>query len=190
MNRFWFPPLLFLIPAVFISCKQNKKAPSVPEKKLPDIAAIKPDDSTRNKPLTAAYHFLPIDSAVISNIWKTFTPDELGIILAINRIDYAKLNKTDTLIVPDTIITDRMYYSDFPENIPLLDSVKKILFFSYRIQAFAAYENGKLVRWGPTSMGKQSTPNPNKLLNPEFPAEPNHSSYREVHCNLPCCCLR
>ena len=37
-----------------------------------------------------------------------------------------------------------------------LKDVKKMVFFSYPIQAYALYENGELIKWGPTSMGKKS----------------------------------
>jgi hypothetical protein len=62
------------------------------------------------------------------------------------------------LIVPDTFLPSLDYYSPFPKHLSFMDSIKKILLFSYKTQAFAAYENGILSRWGPTSLGKKSTP--------------------------------
>ena len=85
------------------------------------------------------------------------------IILALNRIDHDNVGARDTLMIPDTVSTDIMIYSPFPGKIKLLDSVHKILLFSYPIESFAAYQNGKLVRWGPTSLGKKSTPTPEGL---------------------------
>jgi lipoprotein-anchoring transpeptidase ErfK/SrfK len=38
------------------------------------------------------------------------------------------------------------------------------LLISYPIEAFGAYEQGKLVRWGPTSLGKKSTKTPTGLF--------------------------
>jgi hypothetical protein len=41
--------------------------------------------------------------------------------------------------------------------------VPRLLAVSQRAQAFAAYEFGRLVHWGPTSTGKAKTPTPNAL---------------------------
>jgi hypothetical protein len=86
------------------------------------------------------------------------------IILALNRLDERFIRKPDSIVVPDTIINDKLLHSPFPKHIALLESVKKILLVDQRIQAFAAYESGNLVYWGPTSTGKKSTPTPNGLF--------------------------
>lgn len=92
--------------------------------------------------------------------------DTIGakIILALNRLDEIFIRKPDSIVVPDTIINDKLLYSPFPKHLALLERVKKILLVDQRIQAFAAYEFGNLVNWGPTSTGKKSTPTPNGLF--------------------------
>ena len=45
----------------------------------------------------------------------------------------------------------------------ILNSIPKTVLIAQRIQAFALFENGKLVKWGPISSGKQSTKTPNGL---------------------------
>lgn len=92
--------------------------------------------------------------------------DTIGakIILALNRLDERYIRKPDSIVVPDTIINDKLLYSPFPKHLALLESVKKILLVDQRIQAFAAYEFGNLINWGPTSTGKKSTPTPNGLF--------------------------
>jgi lipoprotein-anchoring transpeptidase ErfK/SrfK len=45
-----------------------------------------------------------------------------------------------------------------------LENVKKFVFFPYPIQAFGVYEYGNLIKWGPTSMGKKSTPTKKGLM--------------------------
>ena len=92
--------------------------------------------------------------------------DTIGakIILALNRLDEIFIRKPDSIVVPDTIINDKLLYSPFPKYLALLERVKKILLVDQRIQAFAAYESGNLVNWGPTSTGKKSTPTPNGLF--------------------------
>jgi len=86
--------------------------------------------------------------------------DTLDVILALNRIDRSSLLKIDTLIMPDTIGIGIELFSPYPENIDELHAIKKILLVSYYTQAFAVYENGMQIRWGPGSLGKQSTPTP------------------------------
>jgi hypothetical protein len=92
--------------------------------------------------------------------------DTIGakIILALNRLDERFIRKPDSIVVADTIINGKLLYSPFPKHLALLESVKKILLVDQRIQAFAAYEFGNLVNWGPTSTGKKSTPTPNGLF--------------------------
>lgn len=92
--------------------------------------------------------------------------DSIGakIILALNRLDERFIVKPDSIVVPDTIINDKNIYSPFPKHIALLETVKKILLVDQHIQAFAVYEFGNLLNWGPTSTGKKSTPTPNGLF--------------------------
>jgi hypothetical protein len=42
----------------------------------------------------------------------------------------------------------------FPLEVALKE-VNKVILFSYPSQTFAAYENGQLVRTGPTNMGRE-----------------------------------
>jgi len=60
-------------------------------------------------------------------------------------------------------VGDELRHAPFPATIALLDSVPRLIAVSQRVQAFAAYERGRLVRWGPTSTGKAKTPTPNAL---------------------------
>lgn len=94
--------------------------------------------------------------------WKldSFSQGELNVILALNRIDYADIWRVDSLIAPKNFFDELINYSPFPEKIQSILPVRKLLLVSYKIQAFAAYENGTLVRWGPVSLGKKSTPTP------------------------------
>ena len=94
----------------------------------------------------------------IKQLDSQYSPEQIHILLGLNRIDKKALRRVDTLIVPDTFIANWLAYAPFPAHLQALDSISKILLFSYRLQAFAAYENGKLTRWGPTSLGKKSTP--------------------------------
>ena len=59
-------------------------------------------------------------------------------------------------MIPDKISADFLDYSPFPYQLDVLNDVDKFVVFSYPMQSYAAYENGKLMKWGPTSMGKKS----------------------------------
>lgn len=87
---------------------------------------------------------------------EKFSKKEQYTILALNRYDPDNLWRVDTLVIPDKFYDNFLKYSPFPAQISLLKEVKKFVYFSYPIQAFAVYENGDLTKWGPSSMGKKS----------------------------------
>ncbi|HXI21769.1 MAG TPA: L,D-transpeptidase [Gemmatimonadales bacterium] len=83
-------------------------------------------------------------------------------ILKINRVDEAHARRR-ALVVPDRV-GDELSYSPFPATVPALLEVPKFIVVSRRVQAFGAYEYGRLVRWGPTSTGKATTPTDSGLF--------------------------
>jgi lipoprotein-anchoring transpeptidase ErfK/SrfK len=87
---------------------------------------------------------------------------ELLTVLKINRIDAAHARGRQ-LLVPDSI-ADELTYSPLPDSLPALASLPKFVLVSRRVQAFGAYEHGVLVRWGPTSTGKETTPTDSGLF--------------------------
>lgn len=101
-----------------------------------------------------------------TNEWLKSLPagDTLNALLALNRIDRNNLYRLDSLIFPDTIGQSIDLYSPFPEKVETLKAVKKILLVSHYVQAFAVYENGLRIKWGPASLGKESSPTPTGLF--------------------------
>lgn len=109
-----------------------------------------------------AYPVKGVDSAI--KIFKRkYSPEEQYTILALNRLDIKHIGRADTLIIPEKIESDFMAYSPYPATVEAIKDIPKIIFFSYPIQAFGAYEHGKLVYWGPTSMGAKIHPTPTGL---------------------------
>ena len=104
------------------------------------------------------------NTAEIDSFKLLFSDEELTTILALNRIDLRKFRDSLVIVLPDSLSLGFYDFSPFPKTIPAFDTVSRIIFVSREIQAFAAYENGKLFRWGPTSTGKKSTPTPNGLF--------------------------
>jgi hypothetical protein len=87
-----------------------------------------------------------------------------NIIAAINRVDVAHLPRLDSFLVPDRYVEDIKAYMPYPAIASSLKDIRKIIFFSYPTQTFAAYENGKLVISGPTNMGKKASLTPTGLF--------------------------
>jgi hypothetical protein len=83
-------------------------------------------------------------------------------VLKINRVDQRHA-RHGQLLVPD-VIGAELGYSPFPDSLPELARVPKFILVSRQVQAFGAYENGALVRWGPTSTGKAATPTDSGLF--------------------------
>ncbi len=133
-----------------------------PISKAKETTKKKTDDAPATKAIT--WHALTKKDSLRKAINTLYTPEQRYIIYALNRVDAGSSKRPDTLIVPDTIIGDMLAYAPFPAQAPFLKDVKKIVFFAYPIQAFGAYENGTLVHWGPTSMGKKATPTPTGLF--------------------------
>ena len=90
-----------------------------------------------------------------------YGPANIEAILEINRIDLAHIKKGSVLVIPDSFDQS---FSSFPQTISELADIPKIFLISQRVQAFGAYEYGNLVRTGPVSSGKKSTPTANKLF--------------------------
>ena len=105
--------------------------------------------------------------------WLKSLPDgdTLQALLVVNRIDKIHLLRLDSIVFPDTIGKSINLYSPFPKKVDGLANINKILFISYYAQAFAVYEKGLLIRWGPANLGKKSTPTPTGLLSTNWKAK-------------------
>ena len=173
---------LFIIISLFlIQCKKEESVPSSDKNDNPITDILTPDDKKEEdsvkeeKPKVPDvviprkdFGFYPwvyknTDSVSQKNK-KEFTGKALYTILALNRLDRANIGAADTLVVPAKIEDDFLIYSPFPGHVTSLENVRKFVFFSYPIQAFGVYENGNLIKWGPTSMGKKATPTKRGLM--------------------------
>lgn len=132
-----------------------------------EVKTVKREGPKRIEPKSFTYSKVPTKS------WLETNPNEkeLDIVLAVNRMDLANLKKKDSLLLPSDLSGDLEYYLPFPFEIKVLENVKKILFFSYASQTFAAYEYGFLTHVGPTNMGKKSAITPEGLYFANWKAE-------------------
>lgn len=94
---------------------------------------------------------------------KKFTSKELTTIVALNRVDKNTFVNVDTLLIPDQFDDDFLAYSPFPYTLEEAKKITKLAVFSYPIQAYGLYENGELVKWGPSSMGTKQYLTPEGL---------------------------
>jgi lipoprotein-anchoring transpeptidase ErfK/SrfK len=98
--------------------------------------------------------------------------------LKMNRIDKRHIHTGDSLVIPDAS-ADLMSIAPFPIQLEIARKIPKLVLVSRRVQAFGAYESGRLVRWGPTSTGKKSTPTPAGLYHANWKAKTRRSSVNQ-----------
>lgn len=111
----------------------------------------------------------------IAELESRLGPELFAATLKINRLDKKHLRGGEWLVVPDSN-ADAANASPFPPAIEAARSISKLILVSRREQAFGVYESGKLVRWGPTSTGKKSTPTPAGLYHANWKARETRSS--------------
>jgi len=135
---------------------ENTKTPA-PEKDSVAKAQEEADEREKLNTKFSSLIFTPKNRDSLMSVFnKNFSEKERYTILALNRLDSKNKWRADTLMIPAKISENFMDYSPFPYHLDILNDVKKIVVFSYPIQAYGVYSNGVLVKWGPTSMGKKS----------------------------------
>lgn len=83
----------------------------------------------------------------------------------LNRTLIGRAQVGDTLVVPTRFDIDFRAYSPFPRYYPGARDFPKLFIIHKTVQAFAAYEHGKLVRWGIVNTGAPESPTPNGRFN-------------------------
>jgi hypothetical protein len=99
-------------------------------------------------------------------------------ILKVNRLDLKHIRQGDSLVVALGKV-DTLRLSPFPLEIDASARFPKLLLVSVRVQAFAAYEHGRLVRWGPTSTGRRETPTPARLYHTNWKDKERVSTFND-----------
>jgi len=156
---------------VFVGCGKTREGAPPP---APDSAAVVPaPDSAQSAPADS----VPPDSVAgvafeprfqrfavrtprrLNALLDSIGPANAFEVLKVNRVDLAHVRDRDTLVVPD-VFGDSLDLAPFPREITAVRDTAKLLLISLRSQAFAAYDSGLLVRWGPTSTGRRDMPTP------------------------------
>jgi hypothetical protein len=100
-----------------------------------------------------------IEGGPLRELAARFTPQELGVLEKLNRADVKHLSRLESMVVPSEWRREADY-SPFPQQYAAAAPLPKLLIVDQPSQAFAAYEFGQLVYWGPTSTGRQAKPTP------------------------------
>ena len=107
---------------------------------------------------------------------RRFTPDQLALLEKLNRATVTHLERLDLLVIPDRWSGDELAYSPFPSRSEWAARYPKALIVHQPGQAFAAYESGRLIRWGPVSSGRRQAPTPAGLFHLNWRSPGRHST--------------
>lgn len=121
-------------------------------------------DSIERRFIPISYHRVPINSkSVLDSIRRVCakTGESLPayrVMRLLNRKDLQYVRVGDTLVMPDTILTDLRAYSVFPQYWAGGDTIPKIVLVSNAWQTYACYEYGELVRVAACNSGEERKP--------------------------------
>jgi hypothetical protein len=141
-------------------------------------------DTVVAPPLAAAprrpsYRPVGIDGArALARLRQELGERRFDAVLKVNRRDLRHVREGDTLAVPDTL-HDWIGLSPFPAALTAAADHSKLLLISLRVQAFAAYDSGRLSRWGPTSTGREEQPTPAGLYHTNWKDKERTSTFND-----------
>jgi len=134
-------------------------------------------------PLAFAFEVLRRPHDFVALERRLGTP-RLDQVLRLNRVDRAHVHDRDTLVVPvsaawDSLAPDWTLLCPFPRGLAPADSIARLLIVSARIQAWAAYDSGRMVRWGTTSTGRREKPTPPGLYHTNWKQPVRTSTFND-----------
>lgn len=88
-------------------------------------------------------------------------PHRMQLVELTNRVRTEYILQRQELLVPDSFPADFRAYTPYPINYAAADTLPKLFVIDKYTQTFAAYANGKLVRWGLVSTGMEDEATPN-----------------------------
>jgi lipoprotein-anchoring transpeptidase ErfK/SrfK len=143
-------------------------APAAPTPAPPDTAVH-----------AGVYRVRPIsDAHALRRLAQSLGSERFLLALKVNRRDSLHVKTGDSLMVPDSSAT-LLGLAPFPHQVPSTSELDKLILVSRRVQAFAAYEHGRLTRWGPTSTGRESLQTPEGLYHTNWKDAERTSTFNE-----------
>ncbi len=124
-------------------------------------------------PVYYDYHVIESDSRLEARLklYRRYGEENKGLLQLLNRNDLENLRPGDTLVVPTELTLDFRAYSPYPRYYPGARDIEKLLVLDKSIQAFGAYEWGKLTRWGIINTGTESARTPGGRFNVNWKEE-------------------
>ena len=92
--------------------------------------------------------------------WRS---EQIDLLEKLNRRDRKSLFQQDRIVEPETWTGDERDYAPLPPKLDWAQDLSQVIVVHKPLQAFAAYVNGELVRWGPVSTGAERSPTPSGL---------------------------
>jgi hypothetical protein len=89
-----------------------------------------------------------------------FNDRQIELLEKLNRADRTQLGDLSEIVAPDRWDLPTLDYSPMPEFVARFAFDPKALIIDVPGQVFGAYENGRLIRWGPVNTGKRETATP------------------------------
>jgi hypothetical protein len=118
-----------------------------------------------------------IEGAPLTAEWLSrFTSEQVATLEILNRADVRSLSRLDAVVVPAEWYADVLRYSPFPRRYEWAAAMLQLIVVDQPSQAFAAYEFGNLVRWGPISSGREAMPTPAGLFHLSWRSRGRHST--------------
>jgi hypothetical protein len=148
---------LLLLGALLVSslrASETKAGPPLPTPKLEIVPA-------------------PVD---VEQLRCAYTDSQLALLEKLNRCDWRKLAGMKEMVVPEHWDYDESVYSPLNDAPEWARELEKLLVVHQPSQAFGAYENGCLVRWGPLSTGAKRSPTPEGFFNLNWKSRGRHST--------------
>lgn len=106
--------------------------------------------------LSAQYQLLPATEVPFARL----SAAQMGTLEKLNRADTKYLRRLREVVVPDTWPTEELSIAPLPAQWDAEAGESKFILADLALQAFGAYEFGKLVYWGPISSGTKKVPTP------------------------------
>ncbi len=153
--------IVILAGAYFIIL-QNRRPIDAPLQASPTTPSVTDQIPEPVKLRAASYHSHTIATTnPTEEIRALVGSDNIAAVLRINRANSGYLVPGTVITIPDDFAAD---LSPFPQHLDIAKDIPKLIVIAQRVQAIGLYEHGVLIRWGPTSTGKQETPTQNGLF--------------------------
>ncbi len=112
------------------------------------------------------YHSILVQELLLPNrdlagsMLHHFSTGQRQLLENLNRRSLQTLSPRDRTLLPHRWDLDLLAHAPFPKQLSQAQRIPKLLVVDLSIQAFGAYEEGKLVRWGAVCSGRKAMKTP------------------------------